>query len=403
MSVLRKTSNWWAAGRKARGVRSRENPVKNRSKRDQSLNIRCFIEPRRKASRVSIIALRAFLSAPLENAWTAWRSAQRSSRSFRLWSSFVRYSGKRARPSTSDEKVSARPMTLCWKRSLRIPDGVLHPRVDELRVLHQDDVDELELHHLLHFHLDGEDEALEPRADGRLLGEARQEPLADELAEAGRLGPDEAEDEERALDRRGRLDRLPDPLRVAEPLEELDEERREGRLLARVGHGRRGRGRATASTRGRGPAGGSRGRGRRGSGRSSASRRRSARARGTSGAGGRARARSRRGPSRSRRASRRRGPARSRRSPAAASSRSRSRPCETWLSRKRRNDARSSFPSPSRCVVRRARCATPERTTATSSTKFFSEACDLSNDERGRWSRTKNRSTPLSHISISNR
>ena len=59
-------------------------------------------------------------------------------------------------------------------------------------------------------------------------------------------------------------------------------------------------------------------------------------------------------------------------------------PLETWLSRKRRKDARSSFPSPRRCVVRRARCDTPERTTATSSTKFFNEACDFSNGERGR-------------------
>jgi hypothetical protein len=76
---------------------------------------------------------------------------------------------------------------------------------------------------------------------------------------------------------------------------------------------------------------------------------------------------------------------------------------ETWLSRKRRKEARSSFPSPRRWVVRSARCEIPERTTATSSTKFFSEACDLSKGESGRWSRRKNRSTPFSHISISNR
>ena len=49
---------------------------------------------------------------------------------------------------------------------LQDPGRVFHPRVDELRVLHQDDVDELELHDLLHLHLGGEDEALEARADG---------------------------------------------------------------------------------------------------------------------------------------------------------------------------------------------------------------------------------------------
>jgi hypothetical protein len=48
----------------------------------------------------------------------------------------------------------------------------------------------------------------------------------------------------------------------------------------------------------------------------------------------------------------------------------------------------SSFPSPRRWVVRRARWPTPSLTTATSSTKFFSEACERSKVESGRKSRT---------------
>ena len=121
---------------------------------------------------------------------------------------------------------------------MKIPEergGILDAREDERRVLHEDDVHELHVHDFPDLGVERGHDAAQPLGLDGTLGEAGHEPLRDEGRDGIALALEEAEDQERALARRGRLGRRARPLGVAQALEERDEQGGEGTPMRGLG------------------------------------------------------------------------------------------------------------------------------------------------------------------------
>src|SRR5258708_4112427 len=103
---------------------------------------------------------------------------------------------------------------------------ILETREDESLILHEHDVDELDVHDFLHFRLERGHDAVETGGLWRSFREARHEALRDERRDGFALALEKAEDEKSARARGGRLGGAVRPIGGPPPLEQRAAEAR---------------------------------------------------------------------------------------------------------------------------------------------------------------------------------